>query len=348
MDPLLSDEVPGNAVGRCNTEAGYHGVICSSCLPGFKRSGTSSYECQACYKYELVWIIFVLALVIIGFTVMVKAVLASALAEENTQSVFGKILLNHLQMITITASFDMDWPFHVKYIFALVAPIKELTNAIVSFDCFMDRRNIEDVDPYRFYTDENDVRVVYQKLILYAGMPISLATIAWLVWYVIGRCNRWHKTPGMQEKHRTKFIATYVFLLFYVHPILTQSMIDMFNCQLYDGDLRLVVDLQVMCFEDPMHKLIAWYVALPCLICWGLGIPLGVFVLMRKDKDRLHTPLVRQKFGFLYNGYKPHNYFWEIVIMYRKITCIFIAVFLNRVGIIAQALVLIILLISFF
>ena len=33
--------------------------------------------------------------------------------------------------------------------------------------------------------------------------------------------------------------------------------------------------------------------------------------------------------------------------MYRKIACIFIAVFLNRIGIIVQALVLIILLIAF-
>ena len=124
-------------------------------------------------------------------------------------------------------------------------------------------------------------------------------------------------------------------------------MIDMFNCQEYDGDLRLVVDLQVQCWVDPMHQMIAYYVAGPCLIFWGLGIPLGVFMLMRKEKERLNTVNVRKQFGFLYNGYKPHNYFWEIVIMYRKIACIFIAVFLNRIGIIVQALVLIILLIGF-
>ena len=122
---------------------------------------------------------------------------------------------------------------------------------------------------------------------------------------------------------------------------------DMFDCSVYDGDLRLVADLQVLCYADPWHNTIALYVALPCLILWGLGIPLGVFVLMRKDYPMIHTQEVRQKFGFLFNGYKTHNYFWEIVIMYRKIACIFIAVFLKRVGIIVQALVLIILLIGF-
>ena len=67
----------------------------------------------------------------------------------------------------------------------------------------------------------------------------------------------------------------------------------MFNCQRYDGELRLVGDLQVLCYEDPMHRVFAWYLAAPCLLCWGLGIPLGVLMLMRKDKDRLGIKNVR-------------------------------------------------------
>ena len=55
---------------------------------------------------------------------------------------------------------------------------------------------------------------------------------------------------------------------------------------------------------------------------------------MRKESDRLDTDAVKQRFGFLYNGYKRQNYYWEIVIMYRKIFCIFIAVFLRNIGII--------------
>lgn len=87
-----------------------------------------------------------------------------------------------------------------------------------------------------------------------------------------------------------------------------------------------------------------YYVAGPSLFIWSLGIPATVFVLMNKEKDKLSTTMVKQKFGFLYNGYKRHNFFWEIVIMYRKIICIFIAVFLAPFGIIVQALVLFVLL----
>ena len=45
----------------------------------------------------------------------------------------------------------------------------------------------------------------------------------------------------------------------------------------------------------------------------------------------------KAKFGFLYNGYRiPQAYYWEIIIMYRKIFVIFIQVFLGQLGKIVQ------------
>jgi len=88
-------------------------------------------------------------------------------------------------------------------------------------------------------------------------------------------------------------------------------------------------------------------VALPCLILWGIGIPAIVWLLMMREREKLDTKAVQEKFGFLYNGYKRDNFFWEIVIMYRKILMIAIAVFMNRIGLVVQALVLLIIMIAF-
>ena len=125
---------------------------------------------------------------------------------------------------------------------------------------------------------------------------------------------------------------------------MTKRMVDVFNCMEYDTESRLVADYQVRCGIDRQYNLIAYYVALPCLFLWGLGIPLAVYSLMAKNKAYLTTENVKQQFGFLYNGYKRHNYYWEIVIMYRKILCIFVAVFLRPQGVIVQALILLIML----
>ena len=108
MKEELPEFMPGNAEGLCDTDNGYYGVICASCLPGFKRK--SKYGCQKCYKYENLYILGVLTAAVVLLVLSVRAVLKAAIKDENVQSVFAKILLNHIQMISITASFDMDWP----------------------------------------------------------------------------------------------------------------------------------------------------------------------------------------------------------------------------------------------
>jgi hypothetical protein len=104
--------------------------------------------------------------------------------------------------------------------------------------------------------------------------------------------------------------------------------------------------LQVICYTG-YHRLLALCVSLPCLIVYGIGIPGIVWVLMKKESERLDTRAAKEKFGFLYNGYKRKNYYWEIIIMYRKIVCIFISVFMNRIGVIVQALIIMIVLVIF-
>jgi hypothetical protein len=65
---------------------------------------------------------------------------------------------------------------------------------------------------------------------------------------------------------------------------------------------------------------------------------------INKELDYIET---REKYGFLYNGYKKTYYFWESVNMYRKISIIFVSVFLRVAGVITQALVIFLVLILF-
>jgi hypothetical protein len=51
--------------------------------------------------------------------------------------------------------------------------------------------------------------------------------------------------------------------------------------------------------------------------------------------------------GFLYRGYSTDHFYWEIVIMYRKILLIFISVFISSYGTMAQALIVFVVVIGF-
>lgn len=75
------------------------------------------------------------------------------------------------------------------------------------------------------------------------------------------------------------------------------------------------------------------FVALPALIVWGLGIPFMALVLIFRNRKVLDSVESRTCYGFLYRGYKHKFYFWEIMIMYRKIALILISVFVVKEGV---------------
>ena len=58
---------------------------------------------------------------------MVRSTLNGADQKRNLTSVFQKILLNHIQLIMLTSSFDFNWPDKIKKIFDTSAPVSEAT-----------------------------------------------------------------------------------------------------------------------------------------------------------------------------------------------------------------------------
>jgi len=110
-------------------------------------------------------------------------------------------------------------------------------------------------------------------------------------------------------------------------------MFNDFNCKDIDGELRVYSDMTIKCWS-PSHSFWSYIVAMPSIIVWGLGIPFFALILMYKERHRLATIETKEKFGFLYNGYQHELFYWEIVIMYRKIAMIFISVFIQPQGVI--------------
>lgn len=45
--------------------------------------------------------------------------------------------MNHIQLITLTASFDFHWPELVNKFFAIPAPAATVGDSLFSFDCFL-------------------------------------------------------------------------------------------------------------------------------------------------------------------------------------------------------------------
>lgn len=83
------------------------------------------------------------------------------------------------------------------------------------------------------------------------------------------------------------------------------------------------------------------------MLMWVAGIPLISWCILKENQSLLEARFMKERFGFLYKGYREKKYFWEIVVMVRKVVMIFISVFLRSVGTRVQALSVFLLLLFF-
>ncbi|CDW79966.1 UNKNOWN [Stylonychia lemnae] len=315
-------------LGQC--AKGYRGILCTQCIDNY--SSTGNFQCSKCPDMVSNVIIMIAIIFGVGFALvmMVRSTLAGALEKKNAVSIYMKILMNHFQLILLVSSFNFSWPEEVTSFFSSSSPVAESSSQIFSIDCFMTGQGSSD-------DQSNLFRTFFLKLLAFALLPILLACASYGFWFLNQKIKK-------TEFQRGKAISTLVITMFIIHPNIVQYMFDDFNCKNVDGEQRIYKDLQTMCWS-PIHTFWSYFVAMPSIVVWGLGIPAFAFVLLTRDRQKLNTLEIREKLGFLYNGYKHDFYYWEIVIMYRKIILIFIAVFIQNYGVMTQALIVFLLLI---
>ncbi len=113
-------------------------------------------------------------------------------------------------------------------------------------------------------------------------------------------------------------------MIFYIlHPFVTRQVFSMLDCQQYGDQSYLTVDLSISCTDETylLYRKIAYAMLLYCV-----GLPLlGIFLVFRNRKN-FSDPEVIVRYRFLFQGYKRKWFFWEGLIILRKIAFIAVAV----------------------
>ena len=205
-----------NSLGACFT--GYQGILCADCQPGFSREGEA--KCGKCPHpiWNIIRLTLVMMAVVLGIIFMIRSTLAGALQRKNIQSVYIKLLMNHLQLIVLTASFEFDWPDRVVKFFDTTEPVAQVSQQILSVDWFLDQRNSGG-------GAGNFIRLYYQKMIIYALLPILLALGCIAFWSLFF----WKKRTGMEGKKSSRIMASLIILFFLVHPTIVEYMFSNFK-----------------------------------------------------------------------------------------------------------------------
>lgn len=317
---------PTSLTGLCAT--GYSGNLCSVCEADYSANGRN--ECSKCPSLTanvIVSLLIVTTALALGACAIVISI-RGASRPRSGLAIHLKIFMNYLQMVVVAASLNMNWPAFVSMFLNGQDTAGSVTEQLFSFDCILQKMDVNSV----FYTKMEGNAVLPAVLLLFAGV----------VWSFISLCLR-------ITQIFPKIIASLVMIVFILHPSLTKEMFSMFSCtELKPGELWLAADLSLRCWSWE-HIKYALMVSLSSIAVWIIGLPLLCLCLIYRTRNTLADPVTQIKFSFLYKGYQPRWYFWEFVILYRKVALVCASVFLSTVSIMVQALsVLAVLLISLF
>lgn len=296
--------------GLCSK--GYRGNLCQACDNGYSRSGENI--CSKCpsYSENIAKLIGIAAVICIVCGVMVRTSLKTAYEAKALHSIYIKIFTNYLQLVLITTQLDLNWPDFVISFFDKQNAADPSNTQLFSFDCYLAGENPSG-DSYK--------QTYFTQLVLVSALPFIVWLFACLFWSAL--YIYYHK----QKSFRRELTATAVILFFLIHPNLVKEFFTAFSCKRLDGDETwLKANLDIKCF-DSTHSLYAFSVALPSIVVWCFGVPTAILCYLCKNHDSIDDLHMKCCYGFLYNGYKRSHFYWEFLILYRKILIICILIF---------------------
>ena len=234
----------------------------------------------------------------------------SAYKPKATHSIYIKIFANYIQLVMLTESFDLNWPSEVLALRETHETAGSAGDHVISFDCyFMDEGDNSGIDVY------------FDKLIIWAVLPAILILINFIVWGTYSAIKRNKKYLQQQA------VTTLVILYFLIHPNLIKTFFFALSCrEIEPGERWLLTNHDIRCWESD-HLLYAVTVIIPSIILWGCGLPIMFLGLIYKHRLSLDKFAIKARYGFLYIGYDPTAYFWEFIILYRKILIVAVLVF---------------------
>lgn len=143
--------------------------MCQSCKEGYSRTGDN--VCGKCpSETENIWRLTILFVVIIFIAgLMVKSTRDTAFSPSVIISIYIKIFINYLQLVSIVSTLDLDWPDQVKTIFSIQNSANSVSEQIVSFDCLLQ-------------ISQPVADIYYIKLIIMSLLPLLVVIISVFFW----------------------------------------------------------------------------------------------------------------------------------------------------------------------
>jgi hypothetical protein len=279
---------------KCQT--GYEGLLCNNCREGYHKR--SSRECAECPEPWLNALMISLAgvLTVSMHVVLVASTIRNATKKQSASALHFKLLVNYFQAISLVTSLAVNWPTSLFTLFQVFSLTSSTAQSLMSFEC-----------------EIQDTSAVYVNLVIATTVPVVLLLGALTFWSAVA----WVKKS--KDYLKLHFPSTCVIIVFVMLPSVTEATFTMLGCMDFEDSSYLVADLSQECWVGTHFNLVLG-VAFPAVLTWCVLAPGFIFVMIRRNKASLRDRQVQLKYGYLYNGYVDKYFFWEFLVIFRKLS----------------------------
>ena len=226
----------------------------------------------------------------------------NALVEQVTN--LGKIVLGYVQVISTLAVNlpSVPWPGELTSAWEAVAVVNIDVFGAFSIDCFA-----------------AEVNFTHTFLTTITYPVVFLALVAMVTWVrsclVAGEADNEEEEDQQRDDVVTQGWKVGLFFLFVVYPSVSSTVLRMWHCRPIEDKWYLYADYRVTC-DGSWNTYAA--IAGVAFVVYPLGVPLGFLYLLRSNQEALHDEnhpdfgRVSARFSFLYRGYEPQAWYWEV------------------------------------
>ncbi|KAK3248724.1 hypothetical protein CYMTET_41822 [Cymbomonas tetramitiformis] len=330
---------------------GHSGALCAGCIDGWAQ--TSGGNCKECVHAPFAIAVTIstslaLLLVMIVYTIH-STTATNKKAAASMKDSGTSVVPIHSQIIKVMVTYTQVAGIIIHNIeFGMEEGVIKVFDALTLF-----RTSDEETPALCTYPELEGSRV-YASLIYQLCTVVLVVGLIFAVWSVLYvRAKRASDTPerdrSMVKQFRRNVAGSIIVALFFLWPAVLTVVLQLHGCHRVDtGQVSadfpssysdyseavgyyLVDDMNVQCFTGT-HFLWVWLLGIPMTVMWGCGIPVAFYRVLTYHKDSLHKSHIVEAYGFLYIGYEIEFYYYESVVMARKMGLLVVTIFAQPFG----------------
>lgn len=321
--------------GACS--AGNVGPLCSICEENFGKVNFDS-SCKECPSVNSVIISRLFSYVVcLSFYLFFNSYIAEKYQSDQRDdggigeaSLLIKIIINHAQQINLILLNEVDLPFSdIKSFFSFSDMLSFTNDQVIINECVFN------------FLNKISLNINLFKIILNSLIPLFFSILTSLLWLIfIFPCNKHYREKGKLRLLYSKSKLFLILSIFMFYPLIIKSCFGILECIKLDPNVKttfLKIYLELECWSD-YHYTYIFFISLPGLIIWGVGLPLFLTVSLKRSFDKSRKTFSQKShvsdsentlknsestlnlgaFSIFRKGYKTKYFFWESLILGRK------------------------------